>query len=130
LKTVKVKFWIWRLRVLILLAFLVAFFKQLSGINAILYFAPRIFEMPGLGAKTALLQSVDIGVTNLISKFVGLGLPWSWWFQLMALAPRACHPADLPLAIRNLGNRLTAFLQLVVPALPAMRFFTGPAFWT
>ena len=49
----------------ILLAFLVAFFNQLSGINAILYFAPRIFEMTGLGAKAALLQSVGIGVTNL-----------------------------------------------------------------
>ena len=40
-----------RLRVPILLAFLVAFFNQLSGINAILYFAPRIFEMTGLGAR-------------------------------------------------------------------------------
>ena len=54
-------FWTWRLRVPILLAFLVAFFNQLSGINAILYFAPRIFEMTGLGAKAALLQSVGIG---------------------------------------------------------------------
>lgn len=67
-------FWTWQLRVPILLAFLVAFFNQLSGINAILYFAPRIFEMTGLGAKAALLQSVGIGVTNLIFTFVGLGL--------------------------------------------------------
>jgi len=67
-------FWTWRLRVPILLAFLVAFFNQLSGINAILYFAPRIFEMTGLGAKAALLQSVGIGVTNLIFTFVGLSL--------------------------------------------------------
>ncbi len=63
-----------RLRLPILLAFLVAFFNQLSGINAVLYFAPRIFEMTGLGAKAALLQSVGIGVTNLIFTFVGLGL--------------------------------------------------------
>jgi SP family arabinose:H+ symporter-like MFS transporter len=68
------RFWTWRLRVPILLAFLVAFFNQLSGINAILYFAPRIFEMTGLGAKAALLQSVGIGVTNLIFTFVGLWL--------------------------------------------------------
>ena len=67
-------FWTWRLRVPILLAFLIAFFNQLSGINAILYFAPRIFEMTGLGAKAALLQSVGIGVTNLIFTFVGLSL--------------------------------------------------------
>ena len=68
------RFWTRRLRVPILLAVLIAFFNQLSGINAVLYFAPRIFEMTGLGAKAALLQSVGIGVTNLIFTFVGLWL--------------------------------------------------------
>jgi MFS family permease len=68
------RFWTWRLRTPILLAFLIAFLKQLSGINAILYFAPRIFEMTGMGAKVALLQSIGIGVTNLAFTFVGLAL--------------------------------------------------------
>ena len=45
------RFWTRELRLPILLAFLVAFFNQLSGINAILYFAPRIFELTGMGAK-------------------------------------------------------------------------------
>ena len=67
-------FWTWRLRVPICLAFFVAFFNQLSGINAVLYFAPRIFEMTGLGEKAALLQSVGIGITNLVFTFVGLWL--------------------------------------------------------
>jgi SP family arabinose:H+ symporter-like MFS transporter len=58
----------------ILLAFFIAFFNQLSGINAILYFAPRIFEMTGLGEQTALLQSVGIGITNLVFTLVGLRL--------------------------------------------------------
>ncbi len=66
--------WSWKLRVPILLAILIAFFNQLSGINAILYFAPRIFELAGLGAQAALLQSVGIGVTNLIFTFIGLWL--------------------------------------------------------
>jgi MFS transporter, SP family, arabinose:H+ symporter len=70
----KGKFWTRQLRVPILLAFLIAFFNQLSGVNAILYFAPRIFEMAGLAAKAALLQSVGIGVTNLIFTFAGLWL--------------------------------------------------------
>ncbi len=68
------KFWTRSLAVPILLAILVAFFNQLSGINAVLYFAPRIFEMTGLGAQAALLQSVGIGVTNLLFTFVGLWL--------------------------------------------------------
>jgi MFS transporter, SP family, arabinose:H+ symporter len=68
------RFWTWQLRTPILLAILIAFFNQLSGINAVLYFAPRIFEMTGLGHEAALLQSVGIGVTNLAFTFVGLGL--------------------------------------------------------
>ena len=67
-------FWTMRLQKPILLAILIAFFNQLSGINAILYFAPRIFELTGLGAKAALLQSIGIGITNLVFTFVGLWL--------------------------------------------------------
>jgi MFS transporter, SP family, arabinose:H+ symporter len=67
-------FWTQRLRKPILLAILIAFFNQMSGINAILYFAPRIFELTGLAAKAALLQSIGIGVTNLVFTFIGLWL--------------------------------------------------------
>jgi SP family arabinose:H+ symporter-like MFS transporter len=73
-KVSKGRFWTRQLRTPIILAFLIAFFNQLSGINAILYFAPRIFELTGLAANAALLQSVGIGVTNLIFTFVGLWL--------------------------------------------------------
>jgi sugar porter (SP) family MFS transporter len=68
------RFFTRRLQKPILLAFLIAFFNQLSGINAILYFAPRIFEMTGLAKSAALLQSVGVGVTNLAFTFVGLWL--------------------------------------------------------
>lgn len=56
------------------LAFLIAFFNQLSGINAFLYYAPRIFEEGGLGASTSLLSSIGIGITNLIFTFIGISL--------------------------------------------------------
>jgi MFS transporter, SP family, arabinose:H+ symporter len=68
------RFWTRRLRLPIVFAFLIAFFNQLSGINAILYFAPRIFAETGLGEKAALLQSVGIGVTNFAFTFLGLYL--------------------------------------------------------
>lgn len=67
-------FWRRGMRTPILIALLVAFFNQLSGINAVLYFAPRIFELTGLGKSAALLQSVGIGVTNLVFTFAGLWL--------------------------------------------------------
>ncbi|MCE2823397.1 MAG: sugar porter family MFS transporter [Saprospiraceae bacterium] len=57
----------------VLLAFLFAAFNQLSGINAVIYFAPRIFEMTGLGKETALLSTAGIGVINLLFTIGG------WW---------------------------------------------------
>ncbi len=53
-------------RLPILLAILIAFFNQVSGINAIIYYAPRIFEMTGLGASSALLSTTGIGIVNFI----------------------------------------------------------------
>ncbi|WP_411893424.1 sugar porter family MFS transporter [Winogradskyella sp. A2] len=58
----------------LMLAFLVAMFNQFSGINAFLYYAPRIFEEAGLGESTALLSSIGIGVTNLIFTLLGVFL--------------------------------------------------------
>ncbi|PID91268.1 MAG: MFS transporter [Bacteroidetes bacterium] len=50
----------------VLLAFLMAFFNQLSGINAIIYYAPRVFEMTGLGESSALLSTAGIGIVNFV----------------------------------------------------------------
>lgn len=48
------------------LAILFAVFNQVSGINAIIYYAPRIFEMTGAGTGSALLSTLGIGVVNFI----------------------------------------------------------------
>ena len=61
-------------RFILSLAFLIAFFNQFSGINAFLYYAPRIFEEGGLGESTALLSSVGIGLINLIFTLIGINL--------------------------------------------------------
>jgi sugar porter (SP) family MFS transporter len=55
----------------LLLAFLIATFNQLSGINAIIYFAPKVFEMAGIGRSGALLSTVGIGVVNLLFTITG-----------------------------------------------------------
>jgi sugar porter (SP) family MFS transporter len=56
------------------LAFWIAFFNQLSGINFILYYAPEILERAGLASKESLANSIAIGGTNLAFTFVGLYL--------------------------------------------------------
>lgn len=58
----------------LLLAFLIAFFNQLSGINAFLYYSPRIFQEAGLGESTALLSSIGIGAINLVFTLIGVFL--------------------------------------------------------
>ncbi|MCB2377245.1 sugar porter family MFS transporter [Hymenobacter sp. BT635] len=50
----------------VLLAVFFAVFNQVSGINAIIYYAPRIFEMTGLGKGSALLSSAGIGLVNFL----------------------------------------------------------------
>lgn len=54
------------------LAVLIAMFNQLSGINAIMYYAPKIFEMTGVASESALLQSVAVGFTNLVFTIVAM----------------------------------------------------------
>jgi len=58
----------------IMLAVAIAMFNQLSGINAVMYFAPKIFRMAGAGSESALLQTVAIGGINLIMTMIALAI--------------------------------------------------------
>ncbi|WP_039053074.1 sugar porter family MFS transporter [Sphingobacterium sp. T2] len=56
----------------VILAILFAVFNQVSGINAIIYYAPRVFEMAGLGAQSSLLSTVGIGLVNFIFTLIAI----------------------------------------------------------
>ena len=56
----------------ILLAFMLAFFNQMSGINGIIYYAPRIFELAGSSKSAALLATVGVGIVVVVFTFVGM----------------------------------------------------------
>jgi hypothetical protein len=58
----------------VLLAVAIAAFNQLSGINAILYYAPAVFRMAGSGQDAALLQSVIVGGTNLVFTLLAMAV--------------------------------------------------------
>jgi len=70
----KESIWDSKYRFPVILAFFISFFNQFSGINAFLYYAPRIFEIAGLEKSSALLSSIGVGITNLIFTYVGLML--------------------------------------------------------
>lgn len=56
----------------VILAIMFAFFNQVSGINAVIYYAPRIFEMAGLGSHSSLLSTVGIGIINFLFTLIAI----------------------------------------------------------
>ncbi|MCB9051297.1 MAG: sugar porter family MFS transporter [Lewinellaceae bacterium] len=63
-----------RFRKAIVIGILLAFFTQLQGINAIMYYAPEIFKEVGTGTNSAFLQTVIVGVINVLFTFVAIWL--------------------------------------------------------
>jgi SP family arabinose:H+ symporter-like MFS transporter len=53
---------------------LIAVFQQITGINSILYYAPVILEETGIGASGSLLQTIGIGIVNVLSTFIAIVL--------------------------------------------------------
>ncbi len=69
-----VKLFTWKYRLPIMFAVLLASFNQLSGINALMYYAPRIFQMAGIEKDASFLQAVAIGLTNLVVTIIAMSL--------------------------------------------------------
>ena len=63
-----------RYRMALIIGVVLALFSQITGINAVIYFAPEIFKSIGIGVESALSQTILIGLINTIFTFVALGL--------------------------------------------------------
>lgn len=53
---------------------LIAVFQQITGINSILYYAPVIFRETGLDTSGSLMQTIGLGLVNVLSTFIAIGL--------------------------------------------------------
>ena len=62
------------LRKAMIVGIVLAMFSQITGINAIIYYAPEIFKTAGAGIESALLQTVILGVVNTLFTFVAIWL--------------------------------------------------------
>jgi len=60
------------LRIVTFIGIALAFFSQITGINAIMYYAPEIFKATGDGVKSALLQTIVIGIVNILATVVAI----------------------------------------------------------
>jgi len=60
------------LRTALIIGMFLALFSQITGINAIIYYAPEIFKSVGFGTDSAMLQTVIIGITNTVFTFVAI----------------------------------------------------------
>jgi len=71
-----------RMSVIVIIAFGLAFFQQITGINAIFYYAPTIFEQAGGSTDSSFLQAIVVGLTNLVFTFVAI-----WFIDKLGRKP-------------------------------------------
>jgi len=112
---------------------LIGFFGQLTGINVIMYYAPMIFEKAGSSTGSAMLQSVAVGVTNMIFTILAMFLIDRIGRRplliigiigmLISLAGAAFHYYDESL----IGN--TAMVWFVISFVAFFAFSVGAVIW-
>lgn len=116
----------------VLFAFLIATFNQLSGINAILYYAPRIFEMSGLFRDSAMIQSIIIGLTNLTFTMLGMLLIDKMGRKRLIYIGSVGMTIALAMVARGFYLEITAGYYMLVCLMMFIAFFAislGAVIW-
>lgn len=115
----------------VLLAIIFAFFNQVSGINAIIYFSPRIFEMSGLGESASLLSSVGIGLVNFLFTLLAINFIDHFGRRSLMLIGSVGLIASLGMASYSFYHNLTGW-PVIIALLVYIAFFAfsqGAVIW-
>jgi MFS transporter, SP family, xylose:H+ symportor len=115
----------------ILLAVAIAAFNQLSGINALIYYAAHIFKMAGYGSTDALLQSVLIGFTSLLFTAIGLTLIDHYGRRKLMLIGSVGYILSLSATayLFDIGRGGTPLLVSLIAFAAAHSFSQGTVIW-
>jgi sugar porter (SP) family MFS transporter len=116
----------------ILYAVLLAMFNQLSGINAIIYYAPRIFEMAGFNKENAFQQSVYIGAANLLFTLLAMNFIDRFGRKKLLLVGAAGMIVFLALtamAFNSAGGGGTSVIVYLIGFIAFFAFSQGAVIW-
>lgn len=62
------------MRLVLIIGISIAILQQITGINAVFFYAPRIFELTGIGTDAAFMQAIFVGLTNLVFTLLAIAL--------------------------------------------------------
>jgi SP family arabinose:H+ symporter-like MFS transporter len=120
------------LRKVLFIGVFLAVFQQITGINAVIYYAPRFFEKAGLGRSSAIFQSALIGLVNLIFTLVAIALVDRWGRKPMLLTGCAGMGVSFVLLGAAFKFQLFSGPLVLVLTLLYIAFFAmtqGPILW-
>jgi len=121
-----------KIRPLLTIGIILAVFQQITGINTIMYYAPKIFASVGDSNGTALLQTIAIGCTNVIFTLIAMALIDRFGRRLLLILGSAGMMTML-LGLSTLYfMKQTSGIMVLVFILGYIAFFSaslGPAVW-
>ena len=110
-----------KLAKVVLLGSLLAALQQITGINVIINYAPAIFEMTGVAGDTALVQSIYVGIINLVFTLVAVWLVDRAGRKILLL----CGSAGMALSLAYLVYTFLVPAANGVGSLIAVLFYIG-----
>lgn len=94
-------------KLVIIVGILLSIFQQFVGINVALYYAPRIFESMGAGTSASMIQTVVMGIVNVVFTFIAIQTVDKWGRKPLLMV------GSIGMAIGMFGVAMLAFFNII-----------------